>query len=763
MSDPHNYLQRELVSYIGRNCPGTKLRVSVPDDADRKSFSLPVTKALNREKPKLFQNYLQRTDVLVVDLLFNNAVEKDIEMIVQAMQKMKEFPSKKKIVVISSLLSWAQTDLQLIEKVNARTGSPSDSKVDEAGQGQGSNEEFAAEQQNKPETLLEPRHFRLRTPTAEFEASKALEDTLAELASLNENLEVHIFYTGLVYGKEQLVLKELFKKAWLGEALPLNQDDELNDFAVPTAEVSWIIESIMRVLDDESLRPEFSDYDRMAQLAEEIKEEEEKVRRSTAQTPLSTQPIPKQQNAAEKTDSDAEIEETDPKHTEEDQQDEQRSDNDNDTPAAAPTNSVEQEEPEAPQKPNGLKVYFLTEPKVLSYRQIIAGLNESLGSGATYEEDGSNFEFPDILLWNFKIAADRVIAQLFSDQPTGFLENLEKSTAEFCKVTNLKPIRVVINSEFNFSLAVAKSVAERYRVPLVSVDKFVTQLWQNQTFLRLAEELVGEEAEWLKRMRGNNQYMESFDFGKDRSQSEFVFKLLKYRLSMNDCLRKGYVLYGFERVFAGFDIKELMYTNKYSKVRFEKEVGVKKRTEIKRIERETRERLKAEERLRRAAERAAQKQEQELQEEDEKKKNQESNELINDDPEAEAQPEAEAEPEQEPADDPEPADEPEPEAEPEPETEEEPSRKEPFFPQHFLLLTQHDELSPGSRQLFVFCTKRSLPVSLRHVDLQGTQEDKKTVPQLAAEISDEFRLYIERVCSQGRPTVQLPRLRSHSP
>ena len=118
VSDPNNYLQREVVSYIGENFPGSKIRVSVASSEEKKKPIKHVTKILNRQKPKLFQSYLQRCQYLMVDLMFNQTAEEDVQMIVSAIQKMKEFPQKIKIVVFSSIMSWVGTESQTLYHVN---------------------------------------------------------------------------------------------------------------------------------------------------------------------------------------------------------------------------------------------------------------------------------------------------------------------------------------------------------------------------------------------------------------------------------------------------------------------------------------------------------------------------------------------------------------------------------------------------------------------------------------------------------------------
>jgi hypothetical protein len=74
-----------------------------------------------------------------------------------------------------------------------------------------------------------------------------------------------------------------------------------------------------------------------------------------------------------------------------------------------------------------------------------------------------------------------------------------------------------------------------------------------------------------------------------------------------------------------------------------------------------------------------------------------------------------------------------------------PTTREDFFPQHFVILTHEDSLNPGSKHCFDFVSKKRLPYCLKTIDLKGSNEDKKTIPELSEDIVQELRVYIERV------------------
>ena len=77
---------------------------------------------------------------------------------------------------------------------------------------------------------------------------------------------------------------------------------------------------------------------------------------------------------------------------------------------------------------------------------------------------------------------------------------------------------------------------------------------------------------------------------------------------------------------------------------------------------------------------------------------------------------------------------------------------EPFFANNFVLLTQNKQLSADSMRMFEFATKKNGNYYLKTIDLEGEAEDKKTPGELGKELTDELRIYIERVCLIERKT-----------
>lgn len=785
VADPSNYLQREVILEIRKQFPNFKIRASVDPNTDRSIPIKHVTKILNRAKPKLFQNYLQRSQTLFVDLMFNQSMVDDVEMICQAVKKMKEFPEKIRVVVFSSLLSWAETDLNKVAEINQLLGigkklsdeneEENIGNEEEANEDNESNTNLEIDQETvwKTDSILETRHFMLRKPNSDFENRKELEDKLAELSSINENIEVHIFYAGLIYGKEQLILKDYFKKAWMGEPLPVHDDHTLNQNKIPTIDLEFFVKSVFRILEDSTLRPENTDYQLFAKAFEKI----EKLKAEKAeslkieQTKISDNDLTDQKMEDEEhksKNSKDEILQKESIRLDSEETFKSNQDKNNQNENQVVDSGLEGQGAEETQTINTLNVYFMFEPKILTYQQIVDLLNKHMGNGTTYLEDQTTFELPDIMLFDFKFASDALVIQLYGEEAKTLTENMVLTTKAFCQANNLKPVRIVMNNDFRYSVCVAKALSEHYKIPLIDVTSFIGILKNNSEFLKIAENFIGEEQELFQTISKDKKSLKRFLFEKNSESSKMVFSMLKYRLNLNDCRFKGYVLWNIENVFAAFDLTQLFYNNEFSASQFEKNMKTKNKKFLKQIEKQKKENEKQEkkkiklklkeeklEMLRKKQEERkktaeAQKKE-DVESGTEEPKMEESDEKLEENESVIS--ETGVDEDQAPSlDEIEPEEIQETEIEVEDETEPGSAKIEPFFASNFVLLTQNKQLSVDSMRLFEFATKKNGNYYLKTIDLEGEAEDKKTPGELGKELTDELRIYIERVCLTERKT-----------
>lgn len=114
VADPDNFIQKNIMNCIEEEIEKEEafLRVCYPSNDSRpRNKTRKITKILNKEKPKLFQKYVQNSQNIFIDLIYNEDKERDVELVCNALKKKKnldEDPTN--VVLISSFKSWNDTN-----------------------------------------------------------------------------------------------------------------------------------------------------------------------------------------------------------------------------------------------------------------------------------------------------------------------------------------------------------------------------------------------------------------------------------------------------------------------------------------------------------------------------------------------------------------------------------------------------------------------------------------------------------------------------
>ena len=791
VSDPDNYIQREVIKHIEKNYQESfLLRVSYPPEKQPAVRTGKITKILKPQKPKLFCNYLQRTNYMFIDLILNEARERDVGLIKRAITNAKSIEGNIKIVVFSSLMSWANTDRSLFPRApKAEDEERPEDQIDEPPlkeYEEGTNEkndlgeswmdpqngkvlheqnQEEEEEEQEPLTPLSPNFVRLRKPHDLYQHTKKLEDELMELAAVNEKVEVYMLYVGMIYGQDQYFVRDYFERAWKQLPLPLPRNKSILQAKIPIIDVQFLVKSAFKIIEDDSLKPEFTEYNKYSlpvseqELAESIKdaghgedqashaEDEEKDDNDGSDDSLKKDPIEASQ--LESRNSTPNIE--------------------NDEQANAEVKAGDEPEPE-PEEPkvNTLRVYFIHEPKVLTHEQILEIINSNLGSGETTEVFAEEFKFPDFMCSNFELGQNQIIERICEEDTQDFSQKIKRAIKEFCDAFNLRPIKVMLNDECKFSSAIIDELVAFYALPVVDAMNFVGDLMDCVYFKPVLKTLLDDQKELVKQlvMFGAEKLLI------DRQNNDKAFglymRLLKFRLSLNDCKTKGFILHNIAPVHNSIDLPRIFYANEMSRTAFEAEVVRNLKQHKKQLERERMERekkAKIEERLRRIAEKKRQKEERA-----ELRRRQIAREKIQSnsgDPEGDFKPVSNPELDNEPVLEEElvvPEDEAGySEAEEKDETEETPAaddeeeevveelppglkkKRESFFPEHFLVLSSEKALNVYSKQILKFCCTRNIEYYLEMLDLNEKSVNIRTKQELAFETVHAIRIYIERV------------------
>ena len=119
--DAENFLQSKITRSLssGPASSDLELFLSFNDPSARQRFRKHgnIKKILKPGKPKLFRNYLFHSDLIVLDLLFNPRAAEDVALLCQTFPKSKRPKSSKRIVLVSSFLTWKETDTSAVNQI----------------------------------------------------------------------------------------------------------------------------------------------------------------------------------------------------------------------------------------------------------------------------------------------------------------------------------------------------------------------------------------------------------------------------------------------------------------------------------------------------------------------------------------------------------------------------------------------------------------------------------------------------------------------
>lgn len=114
VTDADNYIQSAIVDHISR-MPEEKLMLRVTYATPGRKKAGRVTKVLNKDKAKLMRSYLQKCGYFFIDLIWNQSMEKDAQIICSSIEAIKAFEEEIKVVVLSSVATWRDTNAFDIE------------------------------------------------------------------------------------------------------------------------------------------------------------------------------------------------------------------------------------------------------------------------------------------------------------------------------------------------------------------------------------------------------------------------------------------------------------------------------------------------------------------------------------------------------------------------------------------------------------------------------------------------------------------------
>ena len=211
------------------------------------------------DESRIFRKYVLDSDVVIYDLMSSSFEEAD--HVIKAL-KTSEYSQDKVLILISSVMSWANTPpkvKKVLEDGEEEQEEPEDEEPpEEEPDDEEPAEEPPEEEPNedappKPVVLtFKEKDFHLRVPGPRFRHLKTLETLALSAVKAQPKLRVYVLLAGVLYGSGERIFYDHFKRAWLQAPRKLPMIGK-GDNLVPTIHVIDLARLVKRVV---SNRPE---------------------------------------------------------------------------------------------------------------------------------------------------------------------------------------------------------------------------------------------------------------------------------------------------------------------------------------------------------------------------------------------------------------------------------------------------------------------------------------------------------------------------
>jgi adenylate kinase len=225
--------------------------------ADPDPIPAGVETIIEGDSTRLFRKHILESDIVIYDLMTSNFEE--VDHVIKTF-KTSEYEQEKILILISSVMSWANTPPK-VKKVNEdgeeegdeeeeEPPEEDDDEPEEEAEGEAEQEEANEGEDAPPKpTVLnfKEKDFHLRVPSRRFKHLKTLETLALSSVKAQPKLRVYVLCSGMLYGSGERILHDHFKQAWLQEPrkLPIvGKGDNL----VPTIHVIDLARLVNKVV-----------------------------------------------------------------------------------------------------------------------------------------------------------------------------------------------------------------------------------------------------------------------------------------------------------------------------------------------------------------------------------------------------------------------------------------------------------------------------------------------------------------------------------
>ena len=222
-----NYFQNEILNQLQSS--DIEVYSTLNDKTLEATFKRKpnVRKILKKTKPKLLKNYLFNSDIIILDLLANEQAEEDVNFICQTFTKRRKPETYKKIVLISSLLTWKETETNYLNDLFEKFDTPDTKKwesIEEKIEEEDANNEEDAEEEESAREDLDLKDLKtprgqenfqeeLRVMTEKKQEGRELKGVKSEMIMANaKDLEQKLTENGFAFKSNQMKNKDTGSK-----------------------------------------------------------------------------------------------------------------------------------------------------------------------------------------------------------------------------------------------------------------------------------------------------------------------------------------------------------------------------------------------------------------------------------------------------------------------------------------------------------------------------------------------------------------------
>lgn len=229
---------------------------------DQESDQAPagVEAVIENDMTRNFRKHILDSDIVIYDLL--NTSFEEVDHVIKTF-KTHEYDQEKVLILISSVMSWANTspkckkileDGEEGEEDQEEEEEPQDEEDEEPdeeeAEGEENQEEPPEDEDAPPKPVVlnfKEKDFHLRVPSRRYQHLKTLETLALSSVKAQPNLRVYVLCAGVLYGSGERILHSHFKQSWLQDPVKLPYVGEGKNL-VPTIHVRDLARLVNKIV-----------------------------------------------------------------------------------------------------------------------------------------------------------------------------------------------------------------------------------------------------------------------------------------------------------------------------------------------------------------------------------------------------------------------------------------------------------------------------------------------------------------------------------